>query len=335
MKVLWKYPDGALGFRQINEPLVLEPDDVKIKVLYSTIGAEDMRMYREGDYYSKEGVAGYETCGTIVELGEQARREGFSLGQRVSGTPVLFCGKCNFCKRGKENCCVALSLRVGTLCEYIVWKTKQLISLNDQIRDELGSLVEPVAIAIQAVERMQIQLGDSVCIFGADFTGLILLQLARLYGATEITVVDSLKSRRDLVFALGANHFISLDDKAIANQLMNITSFDGFDVMVITCGEADLFGRAFELLAKGGRLLLMQYYELGRAVLADSMNFYFQNVTVSSSFLYTRDKLELALKLLPSLRVKELVSAEFSFDQALAAFEAEKNGLYPRIGIKF
>jgi threonine dehydrogenase-like Zn-dependent dehydrogenase len=335
MKVLWKYPDGALGFRQINEPFVLEPDDVKIKVLYSTIGAEDMRMYREGDYYSKEGVAGYEACGTIVELGEQAKREGFSVGQRVSGTPVLFCGQCSFCKRKKENCCVAISLRVGTLCEYIVWKTKQLVPLEDTISDKFGSLVEPVAVALQTVERMHIQMGDSVCIFGADFVGLILLQLARMRGATEITVLDPLKSRRDLVLALGANHFICLDNQAFNNQLMKITGFNGFDAIVITSGEFDLFGKAFEALAKGGQLLLTQYYELGKPVLVDTMNLFFQNATISSSFLYTQDKLELAARLLPSLRVKELVSTEFSFDQALAAFEAEKKGFYPRVGIKF
>jgi threonine dehydrogenase-like Zn-dependent dehydrogenase len=335
MKALWKYPDGTLGFKQINEPLVLEPDDVKIKITYSTIGAEDLRMYREGDYYSNEGVAGYEACGVIVELGEQAAREGFYVGQRVSGTPVQFCGKCNFCKRKKENCCVAINIKTGTLCEHLVWKTKQLVTLEDTINDNIGSLVEPVAVALEAAERMHIQLGDSVCIFGADFVGLILLQLARMYGATEITVLDTLRSRQDLVLALGANHFISLENKAFTNQLMTITDFNGFDAIVITSGEAELFGKAFELVAKGGRLLLTNYYELGRSVLADSMNFYFQNATISSSFLYTHDKLELAARLLPSLRIKELVSAEFPFEQALAAFEAEKNGLYPRIAIKF
>lgn len=335
MKSLWKYPDGSLGFRQINEPFVLEPDDVKIKVSYGTIGTEDMRMYREGDYYSKEGVAGYEACGTIVELGQQAKQEGYYIGQRVSGTPVLYCGKCSFCKRKKENCCVAISVREGTLCEYIVWKTKQLVALGDNISDKYGSLVEPVAIAIQTIERMHIEVGDSVCIFGADFTGLILLQLARMYGATEITVLDSSKGRSELAFTLGADHFICLDNNTFTNQLMKITDFNGFDAIAITSGGSDLFGKAFELLAKGGKLVLTHYYELGRTVSADSMNFYFQNTTIASSFLYTWDKLELAARLLPSLRVKELVSAEFTFNQALAAFEAEKSGLHPRIAIKF
>ena len=64
-------------------------------------------------------------------------------------------------------------------------ENKQLVLLGEEIEDQHGSLVEPVAIALQLLERMHVEVGDSVCIFGADFTGLVLLQLApdaRRYG---------------------------------------------------------------------------------------------------------------------------------------------------------
>jgi threonine dehydrogenase-like Zn-dependent dehydrogenase len=334
MRALLKLDNGRLSIEEIPEPIVLEPDDVKIKVNYSTIGIEDMRMYREGDFFSKAGIAGYEMSGVIVALGEEAKRQGFYKGQRVSGTPAIFCGSCDFCKRGKENCCVAYKVSTGTICEYIVWKSRQLVPLNDRISDRLGCLLEPVATVLEAAERMHISIGDSVCIFGGDFLGLILVQLARMHGAKEITVVDPMQRRRELAQSLGADYVVDSTDDLHATRLMKISDFNGFDSIAITSGEADLFATAVGQLAKGGILTSMTYYELGRSISVDSLYFYSGNVTISSAFLYNKAKLELSAKLLPVLRANELVQAEFPFEKSIEAFSALKSGLYPRVAIK-
>ena len=78
MKALWKSGNGLLQIREIEEPVLQFPDDVKIKISYAMIGNEDLRMYREGDYYSKSGVAGYEMSGVIAELGSHAAAQGHS-----------------------------------------------------------------------------------------------------------------------------------------------------------------------------------------------------------------------------------------------------------------
>lgn len=334
MKALLKSEKGCLSFEEIPEPMVLEPDDVKIKVLYSTIATEDLRMYREGDFFSKTGIAGYEMSGVIVALGDEAKRQGFYKGQRVSGTPVIFCGVCDFCKRGKENCCIAYKTAPGTICEYIVWKSRQLIALNDRISDRLGCLVEPVATVLEAAERMHISIGDSVCIFGGDFLGLILVQIARMHGAKEITVVDPMQRRLELAQSLGADYVVDSTDELYETRLVKISNFNGFDSVAITTGEADLFDIAVGQLVKGGILISMTYYELGRSISVDSLNFYTGNMTISSAFLYSKTKLELSAKLLPVLRANELVQAEFPFEKSIEAFSALKSGLYPKVAIK-
>lgn len=174
MKALWKSMNNALQFRDIDEPIITEPDDVKIKVSGCTIGLDDLRMKREGDVYAQSGIAGYEMVGVITELGEQAAHEGFFVGQRVSGTIVLFCGQCRYCRQGKQKYCVSSKLSSGTLAEYIVWKSKQLVQVDDSLSDCEACLIEPVATMLSAMERLQIPLGSSVCILGANFCGLVM-----------------------------------------------------------------------------------------------------------------------------------------------------------------
>ena len=68
----------------------------------------------------KDYIPGYEMTGTIVDLGSDAKRVGFHVGDRVTSIPVLYCGVCENCRRGKYNCCVSMSENEGTLSEYIV-----------------------------------------------------------------------------------------------------------------------------------------------------------------------------------------------------------------------
>ena len=334
MKALWKSGNGLLQIREIEEPILQFSDDVKIKITYAMIGNEDLRMYREGDYYSKSGVAGYEMSGVIVELGSHAAAQGYYIGQRVSGTLVCFCGKCYSCKHKKEMWCSDFKIKAGTICEYIVWSSKQLVPLGERISDKLGALLEPVAVVAESCRRMQIQVGDSICIFGADFQGLVMLQIARLYGAHKITVVDSVKSRCTLARTLGADYVIDSEEDAFENQLLDITDFNGFDAVAISTGDIGTFRIATDLVARGGVLLLTTYYGMGQKLAIDSAKFCYTGIYVTSSLLYGFDTLELTGRLLPTLNLNALVGMEFPFDQSVLAYEALKTGLHPRIAIK-
>ena len=334
MKALWKSGNGLLQIREIEEPVLQFPDDVKIKISYAMIGNEDLRMYREGDYYSKSGVAGYEMSGVITELGPFAAAEGYHVGQRVTGTLVCFCGKCYPCKHKKEMWCSDFKIKAGTLCEYIVWSSKQIVPLNEDICCKLGALLEPVAVVAECCRRMQIRAGDSICIFGADFQGLVMLQIAGLFGAHKITVVDSVKSRRDLALTLGADYVINPEEDAFENQLLSITDFNGFDAVAISLGDISTFRFATDLVARGGTLLLTTYYGMGQKLAIDSAKFCYTGIYVTSSILYGFDTLELTGRLLPTLNLKPLVGMEFPFDRSVLAYEALKAGLHPRIAIK-
>lgn len=333
MRAFFKSMDGTLLMRDMVEPQVIASNDVKIKVLCNTLGTEDLRIFRESDLYSHPGIAGYEMTGVIVDLGEQAVREGFAVGQRVTGTPLLFCGQCASCLRGRENCCSSATARGGTLCEYIVWTSSQLVRLSDSISDTLGCLVEPVATVLEALDRLTLSMNDSVCILGGDFLGLVLVQILRLQGVREIVLVDTSSRKRELALSLGADYAVNPNQGDFTTEFMRITDYLGFDAIVETSGEHQLLQKAMNLLAKGGSMLFMTYYEAGVRISADSMNFYISNCNIYSSCLYTKQKLLLAERLLPRLRLDALMGPHFPFEKTPQAFDAVQHALYPRVSI--
>lgn len=334
MKAVWKSINGQITMCEVREPVITAPDDVKIKVLYNTIGTEDLRMQRYGDIYARTGIAGYEMVGVITDLGEQSKQEGFAVGQNVTGTSVLFCGTCEACVRGCENSCIDIVDKSGTLCEYIIWKSRQLIKLDNHVSEIFGCLVEPVATVLAAVKRMNIMLNDSICILGGDFLGITLLQIARMRGAGDIVLVDSSEHRRDLARMLGANYTIDPREENFETEMMRISDFRGFDAIVETSGDIKMMKNATDLIAKGGIMVLMSYFELWDRVSVNSMKFYYSNATISSSFLYTKRDLCQALKILPKLQLNEVIGCEYTFDKSIEAFEAVKSGLFPRVLIK-
>jgi threonine dehydrogenase-like Zn-dependent dehydrogenase len=333
MKAFCKMEDGSLQFCQIEEPYVVSPDDVKIKIKYNTICSDDIRIDQEGDYFSREGILGHEMCGVIVDLGEQAKIDGFSIGDKVSGLPVCYCGRCSLCKKQKYHCCLELKVTTGTICEYVVWKSRQIVKLGDEISYKVGCLIEPVAAVLEAVEKINISFGDSVAIFGAGFTGLMFIKLAKMKGATNITVIEPLSYRRELAKQYGADHVLDYNDKYLKVKTIKLTDFIGFDVIIETTANSQVVEDALGVIAKGGTLLLFGQYGVNQKFSVNALQMYGNNITICSSFL-SNSKLEVAAKILSRLPVDELLTIEFPFEKAIEAFQMEKMYKHIKIAIK-
>ncbi len=261
MKVLWRYNTGTQVFRDIEEPQIAEEDDVKIKVAYNTIGIQDMRMSREWDFYAKSGIAGYEMAGTIVALGKTAMAKGLFIGQRVTGTIVEFCGTCPYCLKGDTNYCMDLNIHAGTLCEYVVWKAEQVVPIPEKMSFSMGTLIEPVAVVSMAANRLDLKKDEQLCIFGGDFNGLVLLQIAKLIGVKDVTVIEQKSYNMELAKKLGADRVIDPSDDSMLTELMKITDFIGFSSVAVTSSNQEWIENAINITAAGGRIVFTVYYD--------------------------------------------------------------------------
>lgn len=332
MNALWRYRNGMLSFQELEQPQVLHPTDVKIKVMYTTIGIQDLRMYREWDFYAKPGIAGYEMSGIITDLGSEAKKAGLFVGAHVSGTIARFCGSCVYCQRGEEDKCLNLTSNAGTICEYVIWHKDQVVLLPDAMPFSIGCLLEPVAVVYEAFHKLNLKEKDSICIFGGDFNGLILLQLAKKAGAT-VTIVEPKEYNQNLAKKWGADFIVNPNEEMYRTLLYKVSDFMGFSKVILTASQPNWLSDSINLVARGGTILFMVYYEQTKEISINSTKFFAMNLNITSSFLYSKKGLVSTLDILYNLDLVPLLHASYPFKDALLAFDVEQEFHYPRLGL--
>lgn len=334
MKALYKLGVGRYEFRDIPEPHITAPDEVKIKVAYCTISSDETRDLGAEDLFSQEQLIGREMSGVVVDAGEEAVRHGFSVGDHVGGLPVLSCGRCRMCRSNRPHQCLEIKRTFGTMCEYIVWKYSQLVVLPREFPLQVGCLIDPLATVLQALDKADICIGDYVAVFGAGFSGLMFLQMAKHRGAAHVTVVEPLASRRRLALEFGADNVVDPFCPDIQIQLSDITEFTGFDKIFETSGDFDALSLASRCLTRGGTLLSSTYYPTRTAKMQLNMlQIYLDSLTICSSFLSV-SKMDTASQMLSRLRCEELITLEVPFDRADVAYHLAKEKQHIKIVVK-
>ena len=151
-------------------------------------------------------VYGHEFCGTVVDTGADVT--GFREGSRVVGFPLLGCGRCVACLSGSTAKCRDVQLvgiqRPGAYAEYVSVSAQDSFPLPDELSEDMGALVEPLAVAHHALERTPRPPGEPVLVLGGGPVGLAVALWARQLGAREVMVSDPVAHRRALAERIGA-----------------------------------------------------------------------------------------------------------------------------------
>jgi len=105
MKAAYFYAPDQMGVEEVAEPSIRD-DEMLIRIRAASICGTDMRIFRYGHFKIPEGqrrVLGHEIAGEIVQVGRLV--EGYHKGMRVTATPNIGCGRCEFCRDGYNNMC--------------------------------------------------------------------------------------------------------------------------------------------------------------------------------------------------------------------------------------
>lgn len=329
----------TLEYMDLPEPQLKSPTDVKIKVAYVGVCVDEMPFFRRdrdmlawGNVFDNN-INGHEMSGIIVELGEEARQNGFAVGDRVSGYAWHPCGECYYCRTGRESHCLNLRTGQGTLAEYIIWHYKKLIKLPDNVSLEEGSLTDPIGYAIHGVDRADIRIADKVLIFGGTLDGQLLTQLSRMRGATQITMVDPDESIRSLALSLGAEYAIDPTTEHLGHRAMEITHGLGYDFVFETSGNLDMLALGAKLLARHGTLAYSGIYGLNCFPNINLSEFYVKEATLLPYYMapYVLPRVS---SIMQKLNLKPLITKVYGFENALSAYLDTETGLYPHILIK-
>lgn len=248
----------ALVIEQPRQAVVKEvpyphpgPGEVVIRVERVGICGTDFHIF-EGEFLSPYPIIpGHEFSGTVHELGAGVGQ--LQVGDRVTADPSLFCGSCAYCLTHRGNHCAnwgALGNTVnGSMAEYVSVPARNVVKIPDAMSMATAAFIEPMACVVHAMNRLQLQAGQSVLLFGAGAMGLQLVQSLSHLGASALTVVDVSERKLQMALALGATEGVHgmRDRQRIAGRT--------FDVVVDATGIPAVIEEAVTFVGKAGKYL--------------------------------------------------------------------------------
>ena len=163
-------------------------------------------------------MLGHESAGRVVELGAGASKH--AVGDRVTLEPGVPCGRCSECRAGRYNLCPDVVFFAtppidGAFAEFVAIHEDFAFALPDSLSDEEGALMEPLSVGVWACQKAGVSAGDRVLVTGAGPIGLLAMQCALAFGATEVTVSDVNERRLALAARTGATRTSSRPDEPL------------------------------------------------------------------------------------------------------------------------
>jgi L-iditol 2-dehydrogenase len=208
---------------------------------------------------------GHEAAGVVAEVGDGV--QGFAVNDRVTFDSTVYCGECQFCKRGRVNLCdrrevIGVSTpefrRMGAFAEYVVVPARIAYHLPAEMPFSHAALIEAVSVAVHAVSLTPIQLDDTAVVVGAGMIGLLTLQAVRLAGAGRVLVMDVDDERLSLATRMGATETInSRDAERAVSAVRRATAHRGADVVFECVGTTPTVQLCIESVRKGGTVTLI------------------------------------------------------------------------------
>jgi len=209
-------------------------------------------------------VLGHEFSGVVEAVGPESfdgRFEPLKPGTRVAVDPAQPCGHCELCEHGHPNLCCNLPFcgnfpYGGSLCEWMLMPAHSCFPVSRKIDDEAAALLEPLGVAIHAVDFAKLRVGYSVAIIGAGPIGLLILQVAKLAGADPVFITDQFPWRLKLAQKWGGIP-IRCDKEDAVRRVMKETHGRGVDVVIEAAWADESVAQAAEMARLGGRLVVV------------------------------------------------------------------------------
>ena len=254
---------GRVEFKKKTLP-PLGTHDVLLRVKASGICGGDLHLFKgKHPLASLPLPIGHEISGEVIRIGQAVSR--VSAGDRVAVEPVIICEKCYFCLRGEYHLCQNIryqySAGQGGFTPYFVAPENWVHRLPDFVSYEEGALLEPLAVAVHAVRKAQVDLGHSVAIFGAGGIGLFLLQVVKAAGCGSAFIVDLLDHRLDTAMRLGATLAVNAAREDAVESILKQTGGLGVDRSFEAVGLEKTLHQSVQSLKKGGVCVLIGLFE--------------------------------------------------------------------------
>jgi L-iditol 2-dehydrogenase len=251
-----------------------------VKVLACGICGTDRHIYH-GEYPStKPVILGHEFGGVIEEVGPSSK---FKVGQVVSVDPNIVCGKCIDCQSGRTAFCAkltALGVNInGGLAEYVLTPDTQIYPVSNGLNPLHLAFIEPLACSIRGLDLANLKGGEKVAVLGGGVIGLLVVQLAKLAGASEIVLITRQKFRRDVALKIGATRVIDPNSEDVNTAVTNM------DVVFECAGAVETFQQAQNIARRGGSVIVLGLTAADVTLEVNPFNIVVNELRIQGSFL--------------------------------------------------
>ena len=307
------------------------PGELLIEVTAVGLCGSDAHWFSEGAIgdavLARPLVLGHEIAGRVAS--------GPRTGERVALDPAVPCLRCALCLEGRPHLCGSLLFAGhgktdGALRTYMAWPERCLTRVPDVLSEVEGPLLEPLGVAIHAIDLVGLRPNQSAGVYGCGPIGLMLIEILRSSGAGTIVATDLLAHRVAAAAELGATLARRPDGGEERREFLDATGGRGVDVAFDVSGADDAIDTAIATVHPGGTVVLVGIPSTARSSF-DASTARRKGVTIRMCRRMMPNDLERAARLAErgQVHLARLVTERFALSDGAAAFTAltQRRGL--------
>lgn len=328
MKAALWYGPKDVRIKEVKEPAVKE-NEVKVKVKWCGICGTDLHEYLAGPIFipvdaehpstgaKAPVILGHEFSGEVVELGSNVTE--FEIGDAVVIEPLVTCGECKACREGNYHLCDGLAFHGlqntgGAFAEYTTFRKDFVKKLPEGVSYEKGALVEPLSVALHAIEVGELKVKQSAVVVGAGPIGLALIENLKAAGAKNVIAVELSAKRKEFAIKAGADIVLDPREVNVVEEVKKLTNGLGADISFEVTGVQAGFDTSVDVLRKKGTVVVVSIWEKG-------VNFNLNNLVMGEkkivgSVVYGEGIFDTTIKYLADERIKaeQLITKKIHLD---------------------
>jgi L-iditol 2-dehydrogenase len=239
------------------------PGQVQVRVRSVGICGSDLHYYEDGGIgpvkYPFPIVLGHEPTGEVFKIGTGVT--GLSKGDRAMLEPAVYCYHCEFCRSGQHNCCSNIVFyssppEPGFFREFVNMPAHNLVPLPKELDWNVGTLFEPLAVALHALTIAPIASGETAAVFGTGPIGLLTIATLRASGAGRIWAIEPVAERREMAKAIGADVVLDPRQIDVVKQIAADTGKRGVDMAIDCAAKENTVGECIRVVRNSGRVVI-------------------------------------------------------------------------------
>jgi len=332
MRAVVFHQRNDIRVEDVPEPPAVSGSRLLVEPLWCGICGTDLHEYTAGPIVTATqphpltGVTipqtlGHEFSARVVEVGPDVRS--VAPGDRVSIMPLIYCARCDMCRRGANHlcrvmACTGLSAATGGLAERAVVEEYQVARLPDEVSDVQGAIVEPAAVALYGVERSHMRAGDRVLVLGAGPIGALAALAASARGAGEIFIAEPNPRRGEFAARLGVGEVLTAVGDDLIAQIQDRTDGAGVDVAIECAGKEAALNAGIDAVRPQGTVVQTGLHTRPASTFPDRWSA--KDITIEATWCYSVTDWPRVIRLIARgrYRVEQIVTARLPLDAVVA-----------------